>query len=272
MQSFKDESMPATRHLRTAAACAALVGCASAKDGGSDAGGSLDASMPDTGCGTQCDQDFDGVIDSLDQCANSSPLVIVNMVGCAESQLPWTLQSFPPFNLTWTPTGDPGRAGGLTWTYVGIEHGNLFHIDWIICDDPAPCGVSLDGPVEAAEAWQFDATNSDLPGGKVVFTNTTHIALEDATMPQRTGRLTVTIVDAANAPVPCASVGTLTVSARQGTYGAEILGTAFTVKTAIEIQDPATTWTPYLDYYDAAPTATSGLGTAVSFGGSFYAK
>ena len=55
---------------------------------------------------------------------------------------------FPPFGLTWTPSGELGRAGGLTWTYTGIQRGDLFHIWWVVCDDPGmPCGLSLDGPI-----------------------------------------------------------------------------------------------------------------------------
>ncbi|HEY5950258.1 MAG TPA: hypothetical protein VIV40_32415, partial [Kofleriaceae bacterium] len=190
------------------------------------------------------------------------------------SQLTPTLVPFPPFNLTWTPTGDLGRAGGLTWTYVGIERKDLFHIYWIVCDDPAtPCGLSLDGAIDAVtENWQFSAASSDLANGKLVFTNTTHIALADATNPPLNGRLTITISDAGT-PIPCADVATLHVTARSGSYGAEIKGTAFTVVALGEVQVPATTtWTPYLDYYDAAPTPTAGAGVTTSFGGSFYAK
>ena len=53
-----------------------------------------------------------------------------------------------PRSETWTSTGELGRVGGLTWTYTGIDRGDLFHIYWIVCDDPAePCGLSLDGPI-----------------------------------------------------------------------------------------------------------------------------
>lgn len=196
------------------------------------------------------------------------------MVGCADSQLTATLQPFPPFNLTWTPTGDLGRAGGLTWTYVGIERKDLFHIDWIICDDPATaCGLSLDGAIDNLdEHWTFSAPDSDLPGGKLVYKNTTHILLDDQSTPQLTGRLTVTITDEAG-PVAGADVGTLHVTSRAGTHGAEIKKSGFTVVTLAEVQAMgSSTWTPYLDYYDSAPTPTVGGGVTTSFGGSFYAK
>lgn len=256
---------------------AALGACANAKEqgdpdgggGGGDGQGSADA-----GCGDLCDADHDGVVDSADQCPNSSSLVTVNDEGCAESQLPWTLQPFPPFGLQWTPSGDPGRAGGLTWTYVNIERGDLFRIDWLICDDPAtPCGISLDGPIETSERWFFNLSDTDLAGGRLSFTNSTRIALEDGSTPARAGRLTVTIVDGANVPIPFATIATLGVTPRDATYGAEITGTAFTVNVLTEIQDPISlTWTPSTDYYDAAPTPMTGGGVTSSFGGSFYAK
>ena len=149
---------PTTRML--AATIAIATGCAKAgeapPDGAPGPGPTADAS-----CGDLCDQDGDGVVDGTDQCPNTPHGAVVNDVGCADSQLTATLDpTFPPYGLTWTPTGDLGRAGGLTWTYVGIQRMDLFHIYWIICDDPAtPCGLSLDGPIDdPAESWQFSVS------------------------------------------------------------------------------------------------------------------
>jgi hypothetical protein len=224
-------------------------------------------------CGDACDTDGDGVIDATDECPDTRPGEVVNQAGCDDSQVSPTLEPmFPPFGLTWTPTGDLGRAGGLTWTYVGIDRGDLFHIYWVICDDPAqPCGVSLDGPLDPGESWQLSAALSNPTGGQLVFTNATNIVLADTTTVPLSGRLTVTIVDGAAAALPFHPVGILGVPARSATHGAEIPGTAFTVTALVEVQDQTAVWTPYLDYYDAAPTADPG-GTAVSFGGSFYSE
>jgi hypothetical protein len=186
--------------------------------------------------------------------------------------------NWPPFGLTWTSTGDLGRTGGLTWTYTGIQRTGLTHIYWIICDDPTmPCGLSLDGPISASSQWAFDATDSDLLSGKIIFTNMTSILLEDGGNPPLSGRLTVTIVDSGNAPIPFATVAMLGVTARSGQYGAEIKGTGFTVQALVEVEDMTTsTWTPYLDYYDAQHTpGDAGLMDAggnayISYGGSFY--
>jgi hypothetical protein len=266
---------------------AALAGCANAKPGGAtadsgngsgsgsntaDAGPTADAS-----CGTMCDHDHDGVIDGIDECPNTTLGDPVNHVGCSDAQLTSTLQPFPPFGLTWTPTGDLGRAGGMTWTYVGIQRSDLFHIDWVVCDDPAtPCGLSLDGAIDVVtEDWVFDAGRADLPNGKLAFINSTHIALADGTNPGIAGRLTVNIVDAAMppAPIPFATVASLNVPARKAQYGAEIKGTGYTVTALAEVQDPTSlAWVPYLDYYDAAQTPPTGSTVTTSFGADFYAK
>jgi len=244
------------------AAIGIACGCAKANSGG--------MASADASCGNLCDQDGDGVVDGSDQCPNTPPGEPVDHKGCADSQLTPALEPmFPPYALTWTNNGDLGRAGGLTWMYTGIQRGDLFHIYWIVCDDPmTPCGLSLDGPLDApAEYWAF----SSMTGGMIVYTNMTHIALADGTMPALAGRLTITITDA-NTPMAFANVGTMGVPARLGTQGAEIPGTSFTVTALAEVQDSTGMWTPYLDYYDAAPTAMAGGATAVSFGGSFYDK
>lgn len=244
----------------------------SSQGGGSQGGGSQGGAGGDTTCVTMCDEDGDGVLDDVDECPDTPTGEPVNDVGCADSQLePTKEEMWPPYGLTWTPTGDLGRAGGLTWTYTGIDHADLFHIYWIVCDDAAtPCGVSLDGPIDVVtEEWQFSAADSNLPGGTAVFLNATNIALADGTSPAVTGRLTVTIVDENDAPIPFADLATLGVAGADGEYGAEIPGAGYTVVAIIEVQNAAT-WTPYLDYFDAAPTPNPGPGTAVSFGGSFY--
>jgi len=176
--------------------------------------------------------------------------------------------------LVWTSGGDIGRVGGLTWTYEGIQRGDLFHIYWVLCDDPLkPRGISLDGPIDRpGESWRFNATNSSLSTGKLVFDNTTAVALDGGGSTALEGRLTVQIVDAMDVAIPFATVGTLGVTARAGGYGAEIPGTGYKVTAIAEVKDMASAWTPYLDYYDAAPTPMMGGSSAVSFGASFYSE
>jgi hypothetical protein len=234
----------------------------------------------DSSCGATCDSDGDGVPDGSDQCPGTPPNTKVNKVGCADAQLTPKLNTdnWPPYGMTWTEGGSLGRTGGLIWTYVGINHGDLFHIYWIVCDDPSmPCGLSLDGPIDVpGEHWAYSASDSDLPNGKLVFTNTTGILLADSSTTPLSGRLTVTIVDGSHTPIPVEPVATLGVTARDGQYGVEIKGTGFMVTAIAEVEDSQTsTWTPYLDYYDAATTADTGDAGGnvyVSYGGSFYDK
>ncbi len=264
--------MSLTHHI-LGIALSLLVSCAKAQEARPDGGVEPTA---DASCGTTCDQDRDGVVDGNDKCPNTPSGSTVNHAGCADSQvMPMLEPMFPPFGLTWVPTGDLGKVGGLTWTYTGIERADHFHIYWILCDDPAtPCGLSLDGAIDVpAESWQLSAPDSDLTGGKLVFTNTTHILLADTTTPTLDGRLTVTIVDASDAPIQFAAVATLGVTARLGTHGAEITATGYKVVALAEVKDTTTaTWTPYIDYYNAAPTPMAGGDTRTSFGGSFYSE
>jgi len=275
-----------------ALAFAASCATGETNPGGNDAGNGSDATTGGDGApsgdagkcdSSLCDSDGDGVPDKDDQCPGTPPNTKVNKVGCSDAQLKAKLNTtnWPPYNMTWTNAGELGRAGGLTWTYSAIQRGDLFHIYWVLCDDPAePCGLSLDGPIDVPnEKWTYSASDSDLTNGKIVYTNTTNILLADNSKIALNGRLTVTIVDSNNAPIPFADVGTLNVTARDGKYGAEIKGTGFKVVALGEVEDPTqdggAVWTPYADYYDNAPTPDTGDAGGniyVSYGGYFYDK
>jgi hypothetical protein len=271
---------PMGRVLGTVFAIFAVTACATAGEGAPDASSAQGDSGPSMGsdassCGAVCDQDGDGVPDDIDECPDTPPGEPVNQVGCSESQLTPTLEpDFPPFGLSWVPTGELGRAGGMTWTYTGIERGDLFRIYWLLCDDPeTPCGVSLDGPIDAPSIWQLSAADSNLPNGVLVFTNTTQIVLDGGGTEALSGRLTVTIVDGDEAPIPITDVASLGVPARAGEVGAEIVGSSFEVHLLAEVRDAmGGDWTPYLDYYDAAPTSDTGNMTYMSISAYFYSK
>lgn len=225
-----------------------------------------------SGCTSMCDSDGDGVLDGMDTCADTPKGEAVNDVGCSDSQVDPELQeTWPPYGLSWVPTGNPGRPLGLTWTYTNINHANQFHIYWVICDDPAtPCGLSLDGPIDMTEKWQFSAGDSSLAAGKVVFLSATHIALADGTSPAVTARMTVNITDGAGAAIPVADLLSLGIMGKDGQFGAEIPGAGFVATILVEVQDGMGTWVPYLDYYDNAPTPDPAPGATISISGSFY--
>lgn len=270
------------RVLITTFAIFAVTSCATADQGGYDASSTqeVDASSnptadATTSCGTMCDEDDDGVPDSNDQCPATPAGEPVNQAGCAESQLtPMLEPEFPPFGLTWVSSGDLGRAGGLTWTYTAISRGDRFHIYWILCDAPDPvCGLSLDGPIDSpSESWQYSAADSDLPNGVLVFTSAPDILLAGPTLLPLSGRLTLTVTDLADVPMPVADVTALGVPPRLGQAGVEITGTNFKVNMLAEVQDGTTGWMPYLDYYDAAPTPDTGDTVYMSISGSFYSE
>ena len=70
-----------------------------------------------------------------------------------------------------------------------------------------------------------------------------------------------------------ADVATLGVTGRLGGAAPRIPGTAIRVVALAEVEDPTTsTWSPYMDYYDAAPTPVAAEDCLTSFGGSFSDK
>src|SRR5688500_12513771 len=95
---------------------ALAAGCAKSTGGGGDDGDDdgddvsepIDASSDiDSVCG-DCDNDDDDdmVPDGLDDCPDTPAGEPVNPDGCGASQLTPTLEEeWPPFGLTWTPTG-----------------------------------------------------------------------------------------------------------------------------------------------------------------------
>jgi hypothetical protein len=231
-----------------------------------------DADDTDAAC-PSCDADDDGVIDENDECADTPAATEVNDEGCSDAQVDAVLQtSWPPYSLDWTPAGQMGLAGGMTWTYANIEPGDLFHIYWLPCDDPiSKCGLSLDGPIDDPdEYWVFSAADSDLPGGKLVFTNTTQIFDPSSNPVPLTGRMTLTFVDALDATIAVQTVAALGVTARDATHGVEITGTGFEVTVLAEVKEAAGAYTPYQQYFDSAPKQDPHPSLTVSFGGSFY--
>ncbi|HTM18896.1 MAG TPA: hypothetical protein VL172_00245 [Kofleriaceae bacterium] len=228
--------------------------------------------MADAEC-PSCDTDGDGVLDGDDACPDTAVSAVVNPVGCSDAQVDPTLNAtWPPYSLDWTPAGNMGGAGGMTWTYSSIDHGDLFHIYWLPCDDPgSKCGLSLDGPIDdTGEYFAFSASDSNLPNGVLVLVNTTQIPVAGGGFTALNGRLTMTLVDSTDTPMAWQTVAALGVTARAATHGAEITGTGFKVTVLGEVQESGGAWTPYQQYFDAAAKPDPYPPLTVSFGGSFY--
>jgi hypothetical protein len=229
------------------------------------------------GNGTAPDADGDGIPDALDQCPGTPAGSTVNGAGCAVSQTVAKVNpTFPPYGLTFTSDGGSGRAGGLTWTYSGIDFtagGDHFAIYWIPLDDPAfgPYGISLNGPVQSSAAVSLSPADSNLAGGTAVFEGTTTIQLLSGATPAVETRLTLTAIDNTSHPLPWQTTASLGITASLGTLALQIPDVAasgFSVNARAEVWN-GSAWEPYLDYYDAASRATSGL-AFISYGGSFY--
>jgi hypothetical protein len=254
----------------------AVLGAACGGGGGGDPdAGSGDGGGPGIDalvCGAGCDEDGDGVRNEDDLCPDTSAIGIVNSDGCNDAQVDPTLteEEFPPFGLTWTPDGDAGRAGGLNWVYTGIQRMGHFHIYWMVCDDPAlPCALSMNGAIDASEHYTYSAGDSDPAGGVLVLTNATEITRFDASVVPLTGRWTVRIVDAADAPLPFEDAAALGATLRTATHGAEIPGVGFKVNLLGEVNDGAG-WVPYSDYFDSVQKPDPFEPFTVSFIGVFY--
>jgi hypothetical protein len=250
--------------------------------GGGGAGGSGGAGGAGGagGMGGAPDSDGDGVPDVLDLCPNTPPMTVVNSRGCSESQAVAKVNAdtFPPYGSMFTQTGDPGRAGGVTYAYTGINFasdGGLFDIYWVLNDDSAfgPYGISLDGPVMMAETWTLSGSDSMLPNGVAVFTGNTHIHLFDGSLPPLMSRLTVTATSGSN-PLAWQTTANLGIMADLGTMVVQVpkgMASALTINAKAEVFD-GTNWVPYLDYYDAAKTPPEAKEAYISYGGSFYQK
>jgi hypothetical protein len=226
------------------------------------------------------DADGDGVPDVLDLCPGTPPMTVVNSRGCSESQAVAKVNAdaFPPYGAMFTQSGDPGRAGGVTYAYTGINFasdGGLFDIYWVLNDDSAfgPYGISLDGPVMMDETWSLSMVDSMLANGLAVFSGNTHIHLFDGTLPPLMSRLTVTATSGSN-PLAWQTTAALGVMPDLGTMAVQVpkgSATALTISAKAEVFD-GTNWIPYLDYYDAAKTPPEAKEAFISYGGSFYQK
>ena len=151
--------------------------------------------------------------------------------------------------VSFTTSGDIGRAGGLTWTYSGIDSSLLSQfasLEWGPANSTSVKLAMDDGTfANPNDVLSFDAADSDLANGVAVW--------EGGPISFLTGntgtRLTVAVTDLSNTPI-----------AFQTTSG---YGDGATVpitgnfKAHLELDiGGGSSWSPYLDAFDSTQPAT----------------
>ncbi len=178
---------------------------------------------------------------------------------------------FPaPGSGTWTSTGTPtggeiGKAGGVTWTYTGVDPTQFHQMVWGLGypDSPSTFSFGLDTATLA-----FDPTTSNLSGGVLNFTGSAEFPNLDGSTPSYPIRLTVTTVTGPSAFVAPADLTGLTVDPSVG--GVLPVTEDYSVNLIIQVStDGGTTWTPANDYFNNTPH-TAGVSTSSSVQGDFW--
>ncbi len=178
---------------------------------------------------------------------------------------------FPaPGSGTWTSTGTPtggeiGQAGGITWTYTGVDPTQFDQMVWGLGypDFPSTFSFGLDTATLA-----FDPTTSSLSSGVLNFTGSAEFPNLDGSTPTYPIQLTVTTVTGPSAFVDPSSLTGLTVDPSAG--GVLPVTEDFSVNLIIQVStDGGTTWTPANDYFNNTPH-TAGVSTSSSVQGDFW--
>jgi uncharacterized repeat protein (TIGR01451 family) len=178
---------------------------------------------------------------------------------------------FPaPGSGTWTSTGTPtggeiGKAGGITWSYTGVDPTQFDQMVWGLGYPTFPATFSF-GLNTAT--FTFDAANSNLSGGVLDFSGSAQFPNLDGSTPSYPVRLQVTTLTGPSAFEDPASLTGLTVDPSAG--GVLPVTGDFSVGLIIEVStDGGTTWTPANDYFNNTPH-TSGVSTSSSVQGDFW--
>jgi Fibronectin type III domain/Abnormal spindle-like microcephaly-assoc'd, ASPM-SPD-2-Hydin len=178
---------------------------------------------------------------------------------------------FPaPGSGTWTSTGTPtggeiGKAGGITWTYTGVDPTQFDQMVWGLGypNFPSTFSFGLDTATLA-----FDPTTSNLSGGVLNFTGSAEFPNLDGSTPSYPIQLTVTTATGPSAFEAPSSLTGLTVDPSAG--GVLPVTEDFSVNLIIQVStDGGTTWTPANDYFNNTPH-TAGVSTSSSVQGDFW--
>jgi uncharacterized repeat protein (TIGR01451 family) len=178
---------------------------------------------------------------------------------------------FPaPGSGTWTSTGTPtggeiGKAGGITWSYTGVDPTQFNQMVWGLGYPtfPATFSFGLDTATLA-----FNPATSNLSGGTLDFSGTAQFPNLDGSTPSYPVRLRITTQTGPAAFEAPASLTGLTVDPSVG--GVLPVTGDFSINLIIEVStDGGTTWTPANDYFNNTPH-TAGVSTSSSVQGDFW--
>lgn len=180
-----------------------------------------------------------------------------------------------PFTgVTYTASGDIGKAGGLTWTFSGLtgQLAQFQSLEWGPTD-PSAVQLAMNGDNTFSTAGQtlaFDAGASDLANGKAVWSGSTPypIAQPAETLSLLT-RFTMTATDASSAPI----TGFKATGSSYGDGATVPVTGDFSAHLLFEVSDDnGATWTPATDYFNAHQNILGPPANSVqsSFNGGFF--
>ena len=178
---------------------------------------------------------------------------------------------FPaPGSGTWTSTGTPtggeiGKAGGITWSYTGVDPTQFDQMVWGLGypDFPSTYSFGLNTATLA-----YNPATSNLSAGILNFSGSAEFPNLDGSTPTYLIQLTVSTVTGPSAFVAPADLTGLTVDPSAG--GVLPVTGDYSVNLIIQVStDDGSTWTPANDYFNDTPHAI-GATTSSSVQGDFW--
>ena len=195
--------------------------------------------------------------------------------------LPVLGQTYGPENpppkdhsITFTGTasdGEIGRAGGKVYTITNITLANSTEVYYTMLADAVK--LSMDGSDYAgAENMPLNGSFSNLPGGILSWTGATQMPLASGGTTSLLSKFIMTVYDLSNAPIPLVDPATTGFPTQTG--GAVLItgnNMVFKVRMEMLVSDNGgSTYTPHLDYYDAAATPAGAESAYSTYDYGFY--
>ncbi len=195
--------------------------------------------------------------------------------------LPIYSQTYGPENpppkdhsITFTGTesdGEIGRAGGKVYTITNIVLANTTTAYYTMLADAVK--LSMDNNTyTGAENMPLNSSFSNLPGGILSWTGATQMPLASGGTTSLLSKFVMTFYDLSNAPIPLVDPAITGFPAQSG--GAVLItGNDMVFKVRMEMfvsDDGGSSYTPHLDYYDAASTPAGAESAYSTYEYGFY--